>query len=96
MRKVYTEDSKYALDTCAAGGMVRTAASAPSGAGPLDIHDLGRETYATRIIRLLGAALGALLMATSAFAQAQARKPNILVIWATTSAASTSARTTAA
>jgi len=32
-------------------------------------------------IRLLGAALGALLMATGAFAQAPARKPNILVIW---------------
>ena len=33
------------------------------------------------IIRLVGAALGAVLMATGAHAQAQARKPNILVIW---------------
>ena len=32
-------------------------------------------------IRLMGAALGALLMASGAAAQAQARKPNILVIW---------------
>ena len=33
------------------------------------------------MIRVMGAALGAVLMATGAYAQGQARKPNILVIW---------------
>jgi arylsulfatase A-like enzyme len=80
MQKLYTLDIQYALDTFLRRGQPSDLVGGPFVSGFLFLK-WGENLMSNGIFRLASAALFAALVTFGSAAQAQARKPNILVIW---------------